>query len=68
LVERLSELGDIGLSDPIRSIGVLIDFAAEKAKREVRPDRVRNAHPELSKHADSLSDQVKRLLMSTATG
>ena len=52
LGERLEELGDIGLSDPIRSIGVLIDFAAEKAKREVRPDRVRNAHP---------SSQARRL-------
>jgi acyl-CoA dehydrogenase family protein 9 len=61
LGERLQEVGDIGLSDPIRSIGVLIDFAAEKAKREVLPDRVTRAHDDLSEHADSVSDQVKRL-------
>ncbi|MFN2613080.1 MAG: acyl-CoA dehydrogenase family protein [Solirubrobacterales bacterium] len=61
LGEKLSGLGDIGLGDPIRSIGVLIDFAAERAKREVRPQRVTRAHPELAKQADSLSEQVKRL-------
>lgn len=61
LGERLSEVGDIGLNDPIRSIGVLIDFAAERAKREVRPNRVSHAHPELTKQAESLSEQVKRL-------
>jgi acyl-CoA dehydrogenase family protein 9 len=61
LGERLSEVGDVGLSEPIRSMGVLIDYAAEKAKREVRPDKITRAHDSLSKQADTLADQVKRL-------
>ena len=33
--ERLSGLGDIGLSDPIRSIGVLADYVAGRIRSEV---------------------------------
>jgi acyl-CoA dehydrogenase family member 9 len=61
LGERLSGLGDVGLSDPIGSIGILVDYVAERIQREVRPDRVSRAHEELSEHADAVSDQVKRL-------
>jgi acyl-CoA dehydrogenase family protein 9 len=61
LGDELSELGDLGLSDPIGSLGVLADYAAGRLKREVRPDRVTMAHDELSKLADPLTDQVKRL-------
>ena len=61
LGERLSGLGDIGLSDPIGSIGILVDYVAERIQREVRPDRVRRAHEELSDHADAVSGQVKQL-------
>ena len=46
--ERLSELGEIGLNDPIRSIGLLADYAASRVKREVRPERISMAHPELA--------------------
>jgi acyl-CoA dehydrogenase family protein 9 len=59
--EKLSGLGDIGLSDPIRSIGVLADYVAGRIKNEVRPDRITKAHPELEKHADAVSEQVKEL-------
>jgi acyl-CoA dehydrogenase family member 9 len=59
--EKLSELGELELSDPIRSIGVLVEFASERIQREVRPDRITMAHEELSDHADAVSDQVKRL-------
>ena len=38
--EKLEGLGDIGLGDPIGSIGVLVDYVADRAKREVRPDRI----------------------------
>jgi acyl-CoA dehydrogenase family member 9 len=61
LGDELSELGDLGLSDPIGSLGVLADYAAGRLKREVRPDRVTMAHDELSELADPLTDQVKRL-------
>jgi acyl-CoA dehydrogenase family member 9 len=59
--ERLSGLGEIGLADPIGSIGVLLDYASERIQREVRPDRLTMAHPELSEHADAVSEQVKEL-------
>jgi acyl-CoA dehydrogenase family protein 9 len=59
--EKLSGLGDIGLNDPIRSIGVLADYVAGRIRNEVRPDRMTQAHPELSKHADAVSEQVKEL-------
>jgi acyl-CoA dehydrogenase family member 9 len=55
--EKLSGLGEIGLNDPIGSIGVLFDYVGGR----IRHDRVSKAHPELSEHAESLSDQVKEL-------
>ena len=63
--ERLSELGEIGLNDPIRSIGLLADYVAGRVQREVRPDRISMAHPELAGHADSVGDQVKELAAAT---
>ena len=59
--EKLEGMGDLALGDPIRSIGVLVDYVAGRAKREVRPDKLSLAHEELSDHADAVSDQVKRL-------
>jgi acyl-CoA dehydrogenase family member 9 len=61
LGEKLSGLGEVGLSDPIGSIGVLIDYFGGRIQREVRPDRITKAHPELERHADAVSDQVKQL-------
>jgi len=59
--EKLSGLGELELSDPIRSIGVLVEYASERIQREVRPDRITMAHERLEDHADSVSDQVKQL-------
>jgi alkylation response protein AidB-like acyl-CoA dehydrogenase len=59
--EKLSELGEIGLGDPIGSIGLLADYVSGRIQREVRPDRITAAHQELSDLADSASDQVKEL-------
>jgi alkylation response protein AidB-like acyl-CoA dehydrogenase len=59
--DRLSGLGDLNLTDPVRTIGVLADFVGSRIQRQVRPERITNAHPELSRHADDVSDQVKRL-------
>jgi len=61
LGEQLSGLGEIGLSDPIGSIGVLIDYFGGRIQREVRPNRITKAHPELERHADAVSEQVKQL-------
>src|SRR5215211_6007175 len=59
--EKLSELGEVGLGDPIGSIGVLVDYVGGRIQREVRPDRITAAHPELAELADSASGQVKQL-------
>ncbi len=59
--EKLSELGEIGLGDPVGSIGVLVDYVGGRIQREVRPDRIGKAHPELDEHADAVSEQVKEL-------
>jgi acyl-CoA dehydrogenase family member 9 len=61
LGEKLSGLGEVGLSDPIGSIGVLVDYFGGRIQREVRPDRITKAHRELEPHADAVSDQVKQL-------
>ena len=61
LGEELQEVGDIGLSDPIGSIGVLADYVGGRIRRQVRPDRITRAHDELSSLADPVGDQVKRL-------
>lgn len=61
LGEELKELGEIGLSDPIGSIGVLADYVAGRIQREVRPDGVTLAHDALDDLAKPLADQVKRL-------
>jgi acyl-CoA dehydrogenase family protein 9 len=63
--EKLEGLSEIELSDPIGSIGVLIDYASDRIQREVRPDKVTMAHEELSDHADAVSDQVKQLANAT---
>ena len=63
--EKLEGLGDIGLGDPVGSIGVLVDYVADRAKREVRPDKITKAHDELDSHADAVADQVKRLATVT---
>jgi acyl-CoA dehydrogenase family protein 9 len=61
LGEELRELADISLSEPIGSLGVLADYVAGRIQREVRPDRVTKAHPELASLAAPVTDQVKRL-------
>ena len=61
LGEGLSELAELSLGDPINSLGVLADYVGGRIQRQVRPDRVTRAHPELSGLADPVSDQVKQL-------
>jgi acyl-CoA dehydrogenase family member 9 len=61
LGEQLSGLGELDLADPLGSIGVVIDYVSGRIQREVRPDRISRAHPEISKQAEAVADQVKRL-------
>jgi acyl-CoA dehydrogenase family member 9 len=61
LGDELKEMGDVSLADPIGAIGVLLEYAAGRIAREVRPDRITRAHDELHDLATAVSDQVKRL-------
>jgi acyl-CoA dehydrogenase family protein 9 len=61
LGEELGGLGDLRLGDPIGSLGTLAEYAFGRVKREVRPDRITLAHPQLQALADPVADQVKRL-------
>jgi acyl-CoA dehydrogenase family protein 9 len=59
--EELEELGEVGLGDPIRSIGLLLDYAGTRLARELRPDRITRAHEALDALAGPVGDQVKQL-------
>ena len=61
LSERLAGLASINFADPIHSLGVLAEYVGGRIQREVRPDRLTKAHPELSEPAAAVGDQVKRL-------
>src|SRR5204863_6308198 len=61
LGDELSELGDIGLNDPIGSIGVLAGAVVDRVGRRLRPDRITRTHDALQRLAESVTDQVQRL-------
>jgi acyl-CoA dehydrogenase family member 9 len=61
LGEQLSGLGELDLADPLGSLGVVIDYVSGRIQREVRPDRLTRARPEVSEQADGVAGQVKRL-------
>jgi acyl-CoA dehydrogenase family protein 9 len=61
LGDELRELDEVRLGDPIGSIGVLMEYAAGRIARGVRPDRITRAHEELGELASSVSGQVGRL-------
>ena len=61
LGEKLSELGSLELSDPLGSIGVVIDYVGGRIQRQVRPDRITRAHEKLKDQADAVSEQVQEL-------
>jgi acyl-CoA dehydrogenase family member 9 len=63
--ERLKEMGELNLGDPVGSIGVLADYVTGRIQREVRPDRISRGHDELKPLTDPLTDQVKRLASVT---
>jgi acyl-CoA dehydrogenase family protein 9 len=61
LGEKLSELGSLELTDPLGSIGVVIDYVGGRIQRQVRPQRISLAHERLKDQAEAVSDQVQRL-------
>jgi acyl-CoA dehydrogenase family protein 9 len=65
LAEELKELGEVSLTDPVHSVGLLVDYVAGRIQRGIRPDRITKAHPELAGLADPIADQVKQLRSTT---
>ena len=63
--EKLSGLGEFELTDPIGSLGVLVDYVGGRIQRQVSPERITEAHAELSDQAGAVSDQVNRLQATT---
>jgi acyl-CoA dehydrogenase family protein 9 len=61
LGEELKDMGDLGFSDPIHSIGVVARYVGSRVEREIRPQRITKAHDELRGLADSVGEQVKEL-------
>jgi acyl-CoA dehydrogenase family protein 9 len=61
LGEELKELGDLGISDPIHSIGLLAKYVGSRLERGLRPQRISKAHDELTSLAGDVSDQVRQL-------
>lgn len=61
LGQELGALGELDLRNPIGALGTVADYAFGRVRREVRPDRLTLAHPELADLADPLAGQVKRL-------
>jgi acyl-CoA dehydrogenase family protein 9 len=61
LVEQLEELRHLELSEPIHTLGVLADYVGGRVRREIHPDRVSRAHPELGPLAEPVAEQVKQL-------
>ena len=61
LGDELKGLKNVDIADPLRSLGVLLDYVGGRIQREVRPDRIAHAHPELGSLAGPVAGQVKRL-------
>ncbi len=57
----LEGLGDLGLSAPVRSLGILADYVVDRVRREIVPDRLTHVHPGVRDLADRLTEQVVRL-------
>ena len=55
--EKLSGLGNVGLSDPIGSLGVLADYVGAR----IRPDKITQGDKSLQRYSDSVAEQVGRL-------
>ena len=67
LGDELEGLSKLNLRDPVASLGVVADYVGGRVKREIRPDRITKAHPDLAKLAEPLGDQVKRLRDTSET-
>ncbi|HCU49399.1 MAG TPA: acyl-CoA dehydrogenase [Micromonosporaceae bacterium] len=65
VADEVADLNHLDLTDPIGSIGILADYAGNRLRRRIRPDRLDTAHPALARHSDRVSDQVGQLRSTT---
>jgi acyl-CoA dehydrogenase family member 9 len=61
VADEVADLRQLNLADPIGSIGILADYAGQRLRRRIRPDRLDTAHPTLRRQADRVTDQVGQL-------
>jgi acyl-CoA dehydrogenase family protein 9 len=61
VAEEFDDLRKINLSDPIKGIGTIAEFVRGRVTRRLRPATLESAHPKLTKQADSVAEQTKRL-------
>lgn len=61
LGDELEELQQLELSDPIHAIGVLAEYVGGRIQRQVSPQRLTRAHPDVHELADRVAEQVKQL-------
>jgi acyl-CoA dehydrogenase family member 9 len=61
VADETADLRQLNLADPIGSIGILADYAGQRLRRRIRPDRLDTAHPTLRRQADRVTDQVGQL-------
>jgi acyl-CoA dehydrogenase family protein 9 len=61
LGEELEDLKSLDLTEPIRGLGILAEYAGERIRLEVHPDRITRTHSDLEKLAEPISNQVKNL-------
>jgi len=61
LGDELKLLTDVDLTEPIRLVGAWASYVGGRVRREVRPDSITLAHPELAGLAGPVGEQVKRL-------
>ena len=61
LGDQLEDLAFDDLSDPLGTLGAWAGYVGGRLKREVRPDRITLAHPELADLAGPIADQVKHI-------
>ncbi|NIJ04070.1 acyl-CoA dehydrogenase family protein [Frigoribacterium faeni] len=61
LSEELPDVSSLSLGDPGRAIGVLAPYVAGRVQRRIAPERPVGVHPQLSRAAAEVGEQVSRL-------
>ena len=65
LGDELKGLASIELNDPIRSVGVVVDYLRGRVTRQLKPDTLRMHHAKVAALADPVAQQVRGLRESS---